>query len=417
MKKITTFVLIVSILLPNFAWAKTNGEVTNPEKIQGLQKEIADLSALINPSSIKSLSANEKNAVIKNAVGWIQADQEANGHMKYEYSPYADTYSTEDNIVRQTGALYEMGEVIRRDTNHVYDLEPNIIKSINYFTTMTKTGTYAGKSFKCIAGSPTSTMCKVGTTSLAVTGMISYVQAHPSVASKYEALIDSYMNYILAMRKTDGSLREVFHTATNLADEPDSPYANGEAMLALVRYGEYKNFPTEVTYTIDKMFAYIQKVPFDSSLYLWAMAAIKDLNAISPKSEYFTYVKNYTDWRISPFTSKKSDGHNYCPYIEGVASAYPVLEKNLSSSALSKYKNEIELWLAKGAMLQINSDDLIKFDPTSPTLFSKITSPEKALGGFLTGQSELTERVDFTQHCLSSYLQDYVDIEGQTLKK
>ena len=40
----------------------------------------------------------------------------------------------------------------------------------------------------------------------------------------------------------------------------------------------------------------------------------------------------------------------------------------------------------------------------TPPVFGAIKAPAKAYGGFLTGASELTERIDFTQHCLDAYL-------------
>lgn len=42
---------------------------------------------------------------------------------------------------------------------------------------------------------------------------------------------------------------------------------------------------------------------------------------------------------------------------------------------------------------------------------------EQALGGFLTGENELTQRIDFTQHCVSAYLQKRVDMDGLSFEQ
>ena len=47
--------------------------------------------------------------------------------------------------------------------------------------------------------------------------------------------------------------------------------------------------------------------------------------------------------------------------------------------------------------------------------FGEITETQRAFGGFLTDETNLTQRIDFTQHCLNSYLQKLVDIDGETL--
>lgn len=45
----------------------------------------------------------------------------------------------------------------------------------------------------------------------------------------------------------------------------------------------------------------------------------------------------------------------------------------------------------------------------------RVVNPAVARGGFLAGETELTQRIDFTQHCISAYLQKLVDIDKQLL--
>ena len=155
---------------------------------------------------------------------------------------------------------------------------------------------------------------------------------------------------------------------------------------------------------------------WDNNFYLWGMAALKDLHAMDPKEEYYEYVKQYTDWRISTKGNSRFTSHNYCAYIEGVVSAYSIIEPNVSSKELVFYDEEIDFWLAKSDELQVEADDIFKISfSNGPMFWLRLKNANRSIGGFLTDLKEPVQRIDFTQHCLSSYLQKHVDIDGNQL--
>ena len=185
----------------------------------------------------------------------------------------------------------------------------------------------------------------------------------------------------------------------------------------MVRY--YRFHPTdEVKQVIDDTFEYISsdEVPFDFGLYLWAMAALKDLNIIDPQEKYVSYVQDYTDWRIYGFQRRKDSTHNMCAYVEGVVSAYSVLEPHATEAEKEKYLDEISYWLGKSAKLQLTEKDTNRLMYSDrKAYFLTLSSTGRAIGGFLTGEREFTQRIDFTQHCLSSFVQKKVDIDGEAI--
>ena len=414
MKKIFAFLLIATFIIPKSSFAAKD-VITLNEKINSLLSEIETMEFLAKPQNLPKLSTDEKKRVIKNGVAWLQNSQESNGHFAYEYLPFDDTYRDDDNIVRQAGALFQLGEVARRDTGNVYDVSDNLKDGIKYFEKLSKPGRYNGKKFRCVVNFADSTTCKLGATSLALIGIVSFVEAEPEQKKEYEKLMGDYVQYILAMKKPSAGFSNNFYVDDNSAAEEESSFFNGEALLALTRYQNLNSGNSEVGRVINETFDYFNspKVIYDTALYLWAMAAIKDMNADAPRAEYSTYAKRYTDWRKGPLATKRSSDHNTCAYIEGVASAYSIMENSLSPNEAKYYKEEIDFWLAKSALLQINQNDLVKYDSKTAT-FVRAPKPRLALGGFLTGHDELTQRIDFTQHCLSSYIQTLVDIEGET---
>lgn len=406
-------------------------EQTEQQKIDLLGKQVEALiveitrlqniiiSVLENKiEAITILSEFGINDVISNGVEWFKSAQEENGHFKYEYLPYENEYLNTDNIVRQTGALYLLGEVAVRDSENIHDLGDTIKQAISYFEDLSVVGKYNGKTFRCIVSKKGGNKCKLGSVSLALVGVLDFVTRYPAFKDTYTPLINDYANYILSMKMENKGFRNNFYTEKNTQTEDESSYGNGEAMLALVRY--YKFNPTvEVKEIIDETFSYIEseEVIFDSALYLWAMAAIKDMYDMWPKEKYLEYVKQYTDWRINGFRRYKNTSHNVCAYIEGVVSAYSVLESNVSQEEQDYYMEEIDFWLNKSSKLQIKENDIYRgVYENGKKVFVKLENLNQAVGGFLTGKNELTQRIDFTQHCVSSYLQKLVDIEGKMLK-
>ena len=108
---------------------------------------------------------------------------------------------------------------------------------------------------------------------------------------------------------------------------------------------------------------------------------------------------------------------NKCAYIEGVTSAYSVLEGNVTPEEQAGYLEEINFWLSQSESLQIKNSSRIrtKFDGHMYQTL-KVSNPQRGVGGFLTATNEPVQRIDFTQHCLSAFLQNIQDSLKQDLK-
>ncbi len=359
------------------------------------------------------LTSDEIREVILSGVQWLKNSQESSGHFRYEYMPFLDRYSDDDNMVRQTGVLYILGEILRNDEENKFELKKSIEKAIGYFEKNSIKGKFNGLSFRCIVTS--GSKCAVGASSLALIGILDLVETYPELESKYDDLFLDYLNYILAMNVSGNGFRNFYNTKKETQSASESPFGNGEAFLALARYYKY-NSTEEVKNVIDTSFSYFQETygeNFDQSFYLWGMAAIKTLNEISPEDSYFEFTKKYTDQRISLYQNKRHMTDNKCGYIEGVVSAYSILENNISEEEKASYLEEINFWLTNSRDLQIEKMDSIKISVNdSETLIIGLKNEKKAVGGFLTSIVDQTQRIDFTQHCLSSYRQKLKDIDG-----
>ena len=402
MKKSFTLALII------IALAATSISISLAQETQTVE---------ITKITNSALTTEQIQDVIGAGVEWFDYAQERNGHFRYEYMPFLDRYIDDDNMVRQTGALYELGEIFARDTEDKYDIQKTLEKSISYFEENSIDGEFNGREFRCIL--KTKSKCSLGAASLALIGVIDLVEKEPKLEKEYKDLIEGYKNFILAMRNDGKGFRGNYYLEKD-QNEKESTFSNGEAFFALARYYRY-NPTTEVKKIIDDSFEYFveqygQAHNHDNNFYLWGMAAVKDLYELEQKKEYYDFAKTYTDWRIAGYENKRSRTHNYCAYIEGVISAYSVIEPNITEEDREFYLEEINFWLTKMTELQVTEEDIltIRYNYTG-TKELDIEEPDKAVGGFLTDLNEPVQRIDFTQHCLSSYLQKLVDIDEEEL--
>lgn len=387
---------------PLSVYAEGAPTLTLAQKVQALAAAIGRLGGY---RSSAWLSHEDRTDVIDSAVAWLVAAQEEDGHFRYEYMPYEDRYLDGDNIVRQAGAFYELGEVLRRKAGDSDAIATAMARSVGHFERLSQKGEYDGATFACVATQEDSTRCKLGATALVLTGIISLAQHDAAYRAAYDERIAEYGAFVAAMKKEGAGFRNIFDSMIETQSGTESSYANGEAFLALARYEQYR--PDEKTRrSLDSAFRHLKDdVPFDIPLYLWVMAALVDMSAREPRPEYEAYARAYTDWRVAGFTDMRETKHNMCAYLEGIVLGYDVFDGSLSPSARAPYRDEIEFWLAKERALQVAGRDRyrVMFDGRTAS-FAMIADPERAYGGFLTGEDEFTQRIDFTQHCLNSYL-------------
>lgn len=413
-KNLLSIVLVVSFILTPFTQlsAKSSGTSTRilEQQLVAVERYLARTTGGGETPTAENLRTS-----IENGVTWFKNAQETNGHFLYEYVPYEGRYREDDNIVRQAGALYALGEIVARTDGDTLALKETLERSIGYFESISKEGTYGNHTFRCIPKSESSIRCPLGATSLALIGILSYMEAFPKHASTYEALADDYLTYILAMQKSEGGFRDQFSTRLKVQRDDESAFSNGEALLALVRAYTHTPDPTLKT-AVDHAYTYLEAQPFDANLYLWIMAAVKDMHVLWPHEKYVTYAQKFTDWRIERNWSARNSVHNYCPYAEGLASALSIIGSSSSTKGVSM-RAELDTLNARHLLLQITPADSwsLQYEKDAFT-FKQLSDLRPAKGGFLTGRDEPTQRIDFTQHCINAHLQTLVDLDGEALR-
>ncbi len=347
------------------------------------------------------------------AVNWLQQSQESNGHFRYEYMPFLDRYIQDDHIVRQAGTVFVLSEAMRRDEKNHFALKDSVRSSLTYLDTNSTDQLFNNYQFRCLKLNEN--QCTLGGTSLALIAYINLVKKYPELTNKYSDLIEKNLNFIMAMRLPGKGFRGSFYLNADQT-ETESDFYNGEALLALTYYYQY-NPDEKVKKNIDESVEYFDKfysADWNNNFYLWGMAALKNLYLIEPKESYYKFVKDYTDWRILGYKDKRNTDRNVCAYLEGIVSAFSVIQTKPGDT--ESYLEEINFWLNQSRNLQIKKGDKMSVQINkAKTKKVALKNPNKSIGGFLTSLSEPVQRIDFTQHCLNSFMQKYEDVDGNEM--
>ena len=407
--------VVIVILLASFFLSETPFALASSEG--DLNQQVEEISSYIKFASGKTTPLSEQSLreVILNGASFGVVSQEKNGHFGYEYVPAEDQYRNDDNMIRQAGMLFMLSEVYKHQTHKDQKIAETIEKSINYFKTQTIKSRTSDGNFSCITNKPGTKVCSLGTASLALIGILNYIEAQPDKKSQYKDLVAQYKQYLVAARFPDAGYSGRY-TLTNGFGKDESAFYNGEAMLALVKYYQYHQ-DESVKHLLFDSFAYLDNQPApDPNLYLWIMAALKDMQQLWPQEAFVTYTSEFTNTRLNTARLLHFTPRNHCALYEGLTSAYSILEEEKSGTDLNILYDEIEFGLSRTAYLQVDQKNSYQLTATPEKItLLKIPNLTIAKGGFLTATDQLTERIDFTQHCVSSYLQKLTAVDGKQL--
>lgn len=239
----------------------------------------------------------------------------------------------------------------------------------------------------------------LGTTALALLTEIHYFLA--SGDDSFAELRRAWLRGLLALRVPGRGFRELPHVLN------ESPYANGEAWLAIAHYVEASKNDQAATSTLEDIDDYlIDKYSrhFSPRFYQWGTmaAAVRAKSTSDPKFLQFIedQAKTYLD-RIPP---EETADFNSCAGIEGLATAAGVMEARGAGdqALLERIKDRIALEMAKNRSLQIQPGQE-RLDLGGGAYLWSPRLPEYA-GAFLNARYSPVTRIDTSAHCLSALL-------------
>jgi hypothetical protein len=186
----------------------------------------------------------------------------------------------------------------------------------------------------------------------------------------------------------------------------ESPYVNGEAWLALAAYCEA--FPDDETaaaalrdleeYLLDRY----GEQP-DRLFYHWGAMAAAARHRATGDPRFETFAARQSAWFLDQLASEEQDGGNTCATVEGLASALAVLGTAPEHAELAgRLREQVAAELAHDRTLQIREGQERLEVGGGAVLFAPRLADYG--GAFLLGSFDPYTRIDLTQHCLSGLL-------------
>ena len=342
---------------------------------------------------VPTLTTSELEESLALGAQFLLAHQTEAGNFDYEYNFATQSYTEDDNAVRQAGALWGLTLINLHSPNP--DLENAIEKGLTYFKInsvwLDSPNNLPDK--RCVAY-PDGEAGKTGTQALVTLSLIDYIRVNPESPVKED--LDPYLNCLLALRQEGGQ----FYGNYEETDPEDlgegygkaSAYYDGEALLALIKAAKYAGYE-ELGELAAESAEQMVKVNVEAALaedpdsdttkgfYQWGSMALYELYTSEWSSD------DQADWTLAMatwmmdtheiLTRTKNTGYAF----EGLASAYEVARLTGDEVLQNKLQMTIDTGLSKLRSWQIT-------DSADPY----------AQGGIRNEAEGETLRIDVAQH-------------------
>lgn len=324
---------------------------------------------------------------------WFRKNQTDEGDFIYERYAATGEVKEGNNIVRQAGALYGLGQAFAYTKNE--DTRLTLEKGLDYFRSLTATVsadraaiTYQDETF-------------TNTTALLVLGLVEYMEADERhrTTENLEYLV-RLSNYLISTQTEKGA-----YINSYVPESQESDYNNGETMYALIRSYTLTQKPehlSSVKRFADYALSYYGSTDFNNSFFSWGMAGFSYLYRTAPDNRYWEFLAAYADKYFSArgisyeqYIRHQSDGPvapGTSVFLEGV-DHIGWIAKEKDAVMYKKIRRHVRLML----------EHLLRYEINSP--YGRYTTTAESVSGAVCSQVECeTTRIDFLQHNMSAIL-------------
>jgi len=393
-----------------------------------LRKVLTAIAASIACLPAGAARAGDDTERIRRAVDHTLSTQLPNGLFEYDFDFLAGESTGEDNIVRQAGTLFALGEyLVDVDDARVVPvmragLEALAERSLplgrgSIQAILEWTGIFSiesgrleralrwggllydpGGDGRVVSGDDAYDNALTGATALALIAELHYQRATGD--DRYRDLRESWLRGLLALHVSGRGVRA--HPATLF----ENPYVNGEAWVTLAYYHELFPEDERVARALDDLESYVMdrygREP-DRNFYHWGAIA-GAIRFRSGGDEHLSdFAAQQAETMLETAPPEKTRKQTTCSLIEGLAASIAVLRSSAERGALvSRMRERVGIELARNRALQIRPGQ----DRWELGGGALLKAP--ALGGyagaFVAGPYRIYTRTDITQHCISALL-------------
>jgi UDP-N-acetylmuramoyl-tripeptide--D-alanyl-D-alanine ligase len=335
------------------------------------------------------------------ATRFLLAHQKPAGNFDYEYDFQSKALSNDDNEVRQAGALWGLALSYAHEPSA--ELEAAVERGLAFFDQSSRRAR-GGRRCVAYAGAD---IGSTGTLALLALSYIDYLRAQPPGANdarnaQHRVRLAEYLKQLEKSQRRDGLFFGRYDTEGCAPQGEASPYADGEALLALVKAFKYLGF-SELQPTLLRAAAAGRRLNIDAALeqdgdsnttkgyYQWSSMAFYELatSNIPDMASYGDTVLRLADWMIDVHGTLwrlRNTGYAY----EGIVHAY-ALAKQRNDARAAKYACVIDVGLSRLLSWQVGG-------PLASSFANRGASDKQALGGAMNEARDSALRIDVTQH-------------------
>lgn len=316
-----------------------------------------------------------------------------NNLLEYEYYPSENSYSTENNHVRQLASLWALTEL----NNFLLNITSNdiIIHSLDYYIQfMNHSGNFTYLTIN--------NRSKLANNAFLLMALINT----PEYENRSD-YIEKLSNGILSLQQDNGSFHTYFFSDKNTGID----YYPGEAMLSLMKMYNHTKDQRYLT-SVEKAFYHYRDYWRDnkSTAFIpWHSQTYKLLFEVTKDSDVAEFIFEMNDWIIDNYQIKNSAYQDeiggfprYYPtfstsvFIEGINDAHSIALMVNDTYHMQKYEKAIKLGVRFILQIQFTENN---------TFYLK--NPKRAIGGFKASLTCNNLRIDNTQHSVMALMKTY----------
>jgi len=372
----------------------TPGRVRSPDSQRDLSPLLALVLLCLSLVQFTSAAVGEEaEPGIQLAVEFLLAAQLESGFFRYQHDLLSGRDSKQDNIVRQAGAAYALGELLQDS------FQPRVREALLKALKAFYRTSIEWQGGRLLTRSDAAGQAKAGATALAM--LATMMGGHGiSDTALGQRWLEAWLRGVLVLQMPDGDFES--HPGSGRA----SPYSNGEVWLALAYYNRAYPLDERVVIALqraDARFLDVYGRRPEIGFFHWGVMAAAIRFEATGDARFQRFVSDQIRAFLTRLRPRVNPRSNSCYSVEGLISGAAVLDSKAADGALLRQViDRVRREMAKNRKLQIlPGQPQIQFADGRYLVAPEIPGYQ---GGFLNGAYRPQLRIDATQHCLSAML-------------
>jgi hypothetical protein len=319
------------------------------------------------------------------------------GLFVYEHDFLSGANSTANNIVRQAGAGFALGEYYR------FSRDPFAARALKLALEGYRRSSVAWKDGLLLAANGKLQQAKAGATALAILTLL--LASDDTDALRSDELLDDWVEGILGLQLAHGGFEAKPGTGKQ------SAYSDGEIWLALATHVDILGDDSDkrvraALRRADERFITQYGAQPEIGFFHWGMMAASLRYRTTRDPAFTTFIAEQITHYLEQMRPRVSSKSNSCYSVEGMLSALEALQlAGVEDKLREKIRKRVGKEMKKNQKLQILPEQKrIRFGRNH---YLAVPHLDRYAGAFLNGRYRPQIRIDATQHCLSALIKSH----------